>query len=82
MTLNGTMELIQTVTVPSGGQANIEFAVIPQTYNDLKFVISGRTTGSTNGDLGYIRFNGSSSTYSTIRLQGDGSTAYAAGGSV
>lgn len=72
---------ISTVTVGSGGAATIDFIGIPQTYTDLVLKISARTTYATNGDLGYVRFNGSSSTYSVKRLQGDGSIAYSAGGS-
>jgi hypothetical protein len=37
-----TYKLIETVTVGSGGAANIEFTSIPQTYTDLKLVISGK----------------------------------------
>jgi hypothetical protein len=46
MALNGTMVAIQTVTVGSGGAANIEFTNIPQTYTDLKIVLSMRTNGA------------------------------------
>jgi len=47
MALNGTMVKIgDTVTVGSGGQPAIEFLNIPQTYTDLKIVLSMRTNGA------------------------------------
>lgn len=50
-----TFVKIQTVTVGSGGAANIDFTSIPQTFTDLKIVLSGRAT-STNATL-IIYFN-------------------------
>ena len=44
--LNGTMTPIQTVTVGSGGAANITFSNIPQTYTDLVIKISARSNRS------------------------------------
>ena len=38
-----TFKKIQTVTVGSGGAASIDFTSIPQTYTDLKIVLSART---------------------------------------
>ena len=38
------MQLIQTVTVGSGGAASIQFTSIPQTFTDLKLVVSARNT--------------------------------------
>jgi hypothetical protein len=76
MALNGTMVKIETVTVGSGGAANIEFTNIPQTYTDLKVVLSARTNrASVNSDI-YVEFNGNTSAiYSFRRLYGDGSAA-------
>ncbi len=69
-----TYEAIATVTVGSGGAANIEFTSIPGTYTDLLVFYSTRaaTTGS---DMG-ARFNGDTgSNYSYRKLGGNGSTA-------
>jgi hypothetical protein len=62
---------IQTVTVGSGGAANITFSSIPQTYTDLKVVVSLRT-GTAGAEAVLIEFNGSSSNLSGRRLVGDG----------
>jgi hypothetical protein len=63
---------IATVTVGSGGAANITFSNIPQTYTDLKILLSGRNSGATA--LGqYISFNSSTANFSGKYLYGDGS---------
>jgi hypothetical protein len=51
-----TYTLIQSVTVGSGGAAKIEFGSIPQTYTDLKVVLSVRFADSavSNSIGGYI----------------------------
>jgi len=54
MPTNPNMVAIQTVTVGSGGAANIEFTSIPQTYTDLVVVLSLRNNRSTA--IGYPRF--------------------------
>lgn len=72
----GTAEIIQTVTVGSGGAANIEFTSIPATYDDLVIKASLRTTGAgANGNAWtpvIVRFNGTSTT-SSRQLFGTGS---------
>lgn len=69
-----TYEAIATVTVGSGGAANIEFTSIPGTYTDLIVKISGRNTNG--GATGiYISFNSSTSSFSNKYLEGNGSTA-------
>lgn len=76
MALNGTMVKIETVTVGSGGAANITFSNIPQTYTDLKVVISTRDSGSGSSQNLKISFNGVGGTsYSSRLLYGDGSSA-------
>jgi len=72
---------IASVTVGSGGAATMDFTSIPATYTDLCIKVSARTTYATNGDLGYVRFNATATTYSVKRLSGDGATAVSAGGS-
>jgi hypothetical protein len=69
-----TYKLIETVTVGSGGAANIEFTSIPQTYTDLILLYSGRSTRAAAGDDMYIRFNGLSTNLSSRVLYGTGST--------
>ena len=69
-----TYTLIQSVTVGSGGAASIQFTSIPQTYTDLKLVLSGRRAGSLPTGM-YITFNGSTSNFSGIYLYGTGSSA-------
>jgi len=74
---------IATVTVGSGGAANIEFTSIPQTYTDLVLMTSLRSTDTaSNWGAAGIRFNGDSgSNYYAIELYGTGSAAGSGGGS-
>lgn len=74
-----TFVKIQTVTVGSGGAANIEFTSIPQTYTDLKLVYSLRETST--GVNTTLTFNGSSSNFSWRQLAGDGTSPYSNNGS-
>ena len=71
-----TYTKIATVTVGSGGAADITFSSIPATYTDLSLFISTRQPGGANSwsDL-RIRFNGSTTNYTDKLLYGDGSTA-------
>ena len=77
MATNNTLTLIQAVTVGGGGAASIDFTSIPQTYTDLviKFSTQEATTGAWQI---FIDFNGTSSNRSSIRLQGNGSSASSA----
>lgn len=71
------MQLIQTVTVGSGGAASITFGsggTIPQTYTDLVIVYSARSNRtSANVDTVRARFNGVTTGYSYRALEGTGS---------
>lgn len=69
-----TYQAIQTVTVPAGGQAVIEFLNIPQIYDDLVVKISARVVSGSDGTMG-LSFNNSTSNFSYRRLIGDGSNA-------
>lgn len=72
------MELIQTVTVGSGGAASIEFGTggtIPQTYTDLLIVVSARSNRSATFDNIRIMPNGATSGVSSRMLYGSGSSA-------
>jgi len=76
-----TYKLISSVTVGSGGAANIEFTSIPATYTDLKCVISAR--GATNQEAAdvIVAFNGSSSNFIFRRLFSFQTTVYSDSGS-
>jgi hypothetical protein len=67
------MELIQHVTIGSGGAASINFASIAADFTDLMLVLSSRS--STNGvvDDPVVTFNNSTSNFSGRRMYGDGS---------
>ena len=71
-----TYVAIATVTVGSGGAANIEFTSIPGTYTDLVVKLSTRTNQASGPDYVYLQFNGNTSTsnYQGIFLRGNGST--------
>jgi len=68
------MELITSVIVGSGGAASVTLpatGTIPQTYTDLKVVVSSRTDGTSQiRDYFLIRFNSSTSGYSRRWLYG------------
>lgn len=67
-----THKLIQTITVGAGSTTEITFSSIPQTYTDLKFVLSLRDATGTFVDQGF-RVNGlGTSIYSWKRMLGNG----------
>lgn len=69
MPTNPNMVAIQTVTVGSGGAANIEFTSIPQTYTDLVVKMTARTNTANNVQSMNVEFNGSGGTaYSSRTL--------------
>ncbi len=63
-----TYTLISSVTVGSGGAANIEFTSIPATYTDLVLKLSARQNASVNSYQFSLRFNSNSSNIYTRRL--------------
>jgi hypothetical protein len=72
-----TYEAIATVTVGSGGAANIEFTAIPATFTDLLVKGSLRTSATPGyawGDV-VVNFNGSSANRSQRGVYGTGSSA-------
>jgi hypothetical protein len=71
----GTMERIQTVTVGSGGAANIEFTNIPQTYSDLYILLSLRSNDSRVTTWVNLQPNGSTANGTSRQLYGNGSSA-------
>ncbi len=76
-----TYTLISSVTVGSGGAANIEFTSIPATYTDLLVKFSARTTktGQTYDET-IISLNNSTANFSVTRIYGSGSVVGSAGG--
>ena len=68
-----TYEAIATVEVGSGGAADIEFTSIPATYTDLLVKVSARSTDG-NWQGMYMRLNGATTNYSSIYLDGTGSS--------
>ena len=69
-----TYTLISSVTVGSGGAANIEFTSIPSTYTDLVLLLSLRSNRSAQRSGIGILFNNSTSSYQYRRLYASGST--------
>ena len=72
---NTFVKIGSTVTVGSGGAANIDFTSIPATYTDLVVKLSARgTTTSPDRDalLCSIKFNNTSTTYTSIWLRTQG----------
>lgn len=67
-----TYDLIAS-NVLSSSASSVAFSSIPATYRDLVLVVNTTTSGS--GFL-YVRLNSDSgSNYSTVRMQGNGTTA-------
>ena len=74
-----TYTALASVTVGSGGAANIEFTSIPGTYTDLALMCSLR--GSISNVTGKITFNSNGSDYSYRFLSGNGSSTENGSGS-
>jgi hypothetical protein len=70
-----TYKKIATVTVGSGGAADIQFTSIPGTYTDLKVVYSLRSDRASAIDLVFVDLNGSATNKSHRELYGTGSIA-------
>jgi len=74
-----TYELIASVTVGSGGAANIEFTSIPATYTDLVVLLSARNIISGNFHTLDFRMNGlTTSIYSARTIYGLNGSAFSA----
>jgi hypothetical protein len=69
-----TYTLISSVTVGSGGAANIDFTSIPSTYTDLSILCSIRTDRPDYAESLQLRFNSSTSNYTTNGLSNDGNS--------
>jgi hypothetical protein len=77
MAAGSTYTPIATVSTSA---ASYTFSSIPSTYTDLVLIGSLRSDKTTaNSDTLFVQYNGDTGTnYSTIRMQGNGSTATAA----
>jgi hypothetical protein len=77
----GAYDAIATVVVPSGGQASIVFAGIPQGYRHLQLRGVVRTTAATTDGNTNLRFNDdSSSSYNGHYLFSSGGLSVGGGG--
>ena len=73
------LQPIYTQTVGSGGAASVTFNSIPQTFTDLKVVVSARSTNASVGASLYYTINGNGTNiYSETRLDGNGASATSA----
>jgi hypothetical protein len=70
-----TFTLIASSTVGAGGASAIDFTSIPSTYTDLCLVLSGRNSVASVEASVTMQFNGSTSSYNSRWLRGNGSTA-------
>jgi hypothetical protein len=70
-----TFKKIASVTVGVGGAANINFTSIPQTYTDLKVILSTRSTNTGGFDSLGAYFNGSQANISNKSVSGNGFNA-------
>lgn len=64
-----TYTLIASSTVGAGGASSIDFTSIPNTYTDLVLLVSVRIDNANGGH--FIRFNGSSTNYSSRNIYND-----------
>jgi hypothetical protein len=64
---------IASNTVGVGGATSVAFSSIPATYTDLQLVVSSRIPNSTPQPM-FIRFNGSTASYSQRYIEGTGSS--------
>jgi len=78
-----TYTKISTVTVGAGGAASINFTSIPQTYTDLcvKLTFRDASVGAINNYVD-VRPNSSTSSQTSRRIQGNGSSASSASFSI
>lgn len=78
---NTAFESIATITVGSGGIAEIDFTSIPSTYKHLQIRALVRTNRASTRDALYVYVNNTRTTtsYTTHNMNGDGSSATGAG---
>jgi hypothetical protein len=75
---NASYESIATVTVGSGGAADVTFSSIPSTYQHLQIRVIGRTSAASGSSSFYMQVNSDAgSNYSQHRIYGSGSSVTA-----
>ena len=67
-----TMTKLSSTTVGVGGTSTVTFSNISQNYTDLKILISARTSDGNTGTIARLKFNGSTTGYSSVYAQGRG----------
>lgn len=67
---------IQTIEVGAAGATDIAFSNIPQIYDDLLIIVSGRSTRTTGNDWFFVAPNSSTANITSRMLWGDGTTRY------
>ena len=67
-----TYTLISSVTVGSGGAANIDFTSIPATYTDL--LVKSSLRENSGNEYYLVSFNSSTSNFSSRYVEGDGNS--------
>jgi hypothetical protein len=72
-----TLTRIASQTVGAGGSAEVSFTSIPQTYTDLKVLISARTAVASASQNFFIGINGNYTLLSSRYLAGTGTAAIA-----
>jgi hypothetical protein len=81
--VTSSYESIATTVVGSGGQASIDFTVIPSTYKHLQIRVMSRVVGSVDNENLTLQFNGDTGgNYNSHYLYGTGSGTPAAGADV
>ena len=77
--ITNSYESIATVTVGSGGAANIEFTSIPSTFEHLQIRLFVRPTSTSNGPVFMQCNSDTGSNYTRHSLRTDGSTVFTSG---
>jgi hypothetical protein len=72
---NTYVKIGSTVTVGSGGAASIDFTSIPATYTNLIVKVCARTDRASINDIMLLAFNGSTSSFTSRYLEGNGASA-------
>ena len=75
-----TFVKISTLTAGSGGVASFDFTSIPQTFTDLKILLSLRTNRATGVDAIEVNFNNLATNRSYTEVYGSGSAAAVSSG--
>jgi hypothetical protein len=75
-----TFEKIASVTVGAGGAASMDFTSIPNTFTDLAILMTSKRTNSGGSGSAMMQFNGVTTSYSYVRVFGNGSVTSSGSG--